>query len=172
MPSKNSVGAERGLATVLRRGRCSRPERRPSTGRDRVNYRTGWWAWQKRRPSAAVASVGGPDYPVPALSGSGCSRQPEHANRARSYKTGVRQSARKVLTKLIAHYELGIDVDLPLGSRRCDGLQQFSHPEGEVERLPGVKSRVAGGLVVKRQLVIGQIVRSAEALGHVVTGHL
>src|ERR1019366_4324551 len=52
------------------------------------------------------------------------------------------------------------------------GPEQLCHPEGQVEGLAGIQSRVAGGGVPLVELTLDNVLDTTETLGDVVTGQL
>src|SRR3712207_3556449 len=50
--------------------------------------------------------------------------------------------------------------------------QHLRDQEGELQRLPGVQPRVAGGLVAAVEVLVADLHGPAEALGDVLTGEL
>jgi len=58
------------------------------------------------------------------------------------------------------------------GAPRWLRAEELGHPEGEVEGLAGVEAGVAGAGVARVELVLGDVLAAAQALGDVVTGEL
>src|SRR3954470_6389470 len=54
----------------------------------------------------------------------------------------------------------------------CSATQHLRDEEGELQRLPGVQPRVAGGLVAAVEVLVADLHGPAEALGDVLTGQL
>src|SRR5688572_16512911 len=50
--------------------------------------------------------------------------------------------------------------------------QHLRDEEGQLQRLPGVQARVAGGLVAAVEVLVADLHGAAEALGDVLTGQL
>src|SRR5687768_585630 len=51
-------------------------------------------------------------------------------------------------------------------------LQLLGDQEGELQRLAGVEARIAVGVVAVGEAVLGHRLGAADALGHVLAGHL
>jgi len=52
------------------------------------------------------------------------------------------------------------------------GFEQIGQQKGEIDRLLGIESRIADGVVAILEIGIGDHARATGALGHILAGHL
>src|SRR4051812_33154352 len=90
------------------------------------------------------------------------------------------KSSRRMMAPTLVHGprrrvgELPTVVPWTYGRARADGrpAQHLDDEERELERLPGVEPWVARGLVARAEILVGDHLRAAQALGDVLAGVL